>query len=153
VHHASANPNNQDIAVDPRSDPAFYYATDRTNPNFFISGTLKQGVLEFTVLTKLPGQIGVVSGTDFFAAMLAHFTPGRVQGIKGVWIAGIGLDTNIDEFNTLTRNGLSDPDAARRVWTGRRASDYGFINVTIDFKDPPGNHPGQYNEVVALFSR
>jgi hypothetical protein len=153
VHNMSANPNNPNILVDPATGPSLYKATDCTNPNYFIQGTFAGGVLEFTVVAKVRGQTGKVSGQDFFAATMVHFTPGAVKAIKGHWIAGIDLDTNIDQFNALTKQGLADIDAAKGVWTGQRAKDYGFAKATISFKDPPGDHPGQYLEVVAIFTR
>lgn len=153
VPNASANPHNPNLVVDPATRADLYKATDATNPNYLIRGTLAGGVLEFTVVAKIPGQTGAVSGQDFFAAMMAHFTSGAVKSIEGHWISGIDLDTNIDRFNALTRQGLSDIDAAKRTWTGQRAKDYGFTNVRIYWKDPPGDHPGQYVEVKVSFTR
>jgi hypothetical protein len=155
VYNALANPNNPNIVVDASvTSSSIYRATDCTNPNHSIRGTLGgQGVLEFTLVGRTPGQTSAVSGQDFVAAMMAHFGPANVKTIKGHWIAGIDLGTNIDQFNALTRQGLSDIDAAKNVWTGQRAKDYGFLNVKIDFKDPPRNAPGQYVEVIASFTR
>jgi hypothetical protein len=153
VHDMPANPNNPNIVVAPSTSPALYKATDRTNPDYFIKGTLAGGTLEFTVVAKISGQTGSVSGQDFFAAMMAHFTVAAVQTIRGIWVAGLDLDTNIEQFNTLTTQGMSDIDAAKGTWTGQRAKDYGFTNVKINWKDPPGDHPGQYTEVTVSLTR
>ena len=149
----SANPNNSNILVDRSTSLGLYKATDRTNPNYFIKGTLAGGVLEFTVVAKISGQTGSVAGKDFFAAMMAHFSPAAVRTIKGIWVAGLDLDTNIDQFNALTKQGMSDIDAAKGTWTGQQANDYGFTNVKIDWKDPPGDYPGQYTEVTVSLTR
>jgi hypothetical protein len=155
VRNVPGNPNNPNITVDTSvTSSGSYRAIDCTNPNHSIRGVLSgQGVLEFTVIAKSQGQTSGVSGQDFFAAMMTHFGLANVKTIKGHWIAGLDLDTNINQFNALTGQGLSDEDAAIAVWTGQRAKDYGFINVKIDFKDPPGNYPGQYVEVIASFTR
>jgi hypothetical protein len=110
-------------------------------------------VLEFTVVARTAGQSGAVSGADFFAAMMAHFGPNNVQTIVGHWVAGVDLDTNIDQFNALTLSGLSEIDAAKATWTGRRAMDFGFMKVAIKYTAPPQGASGQYTEVVALFTQ
>lgn len=147
------NPNNPNILVDPTSTPSLYKATDKSNPNFLIRATLSGGTVEFTVVTKIPGETGAVSGQDFFAAMMAHLSPSRVRAIKGHWISGLDLDTNIDQFNAFTGQGSNDLDAASRTWTGQRAIEYGFTRVKVEWKDPPGHHPGQYVEVIVSFAR
>src|SRR5262245_34213590 len=149
-----ANPNNANIVVDgSQTSASMYRATDQTNPGHFIRGTLTGGVLEFTVVARTVGQPSAVSGEDFFAAMMAHFGQHNVQTILGHWVSGIDLDTNIDQFNAMTLAGLSEIDAAKATWTGKRAMDYEFAKVAIRFSAPPKAAPGQYIEVVALFSR
>jgi hypothetical protein len=149
-----ANPSNPNIIVDPsQTSASMYRATDQSDPGHCIRGTLTGGVLEFTVVTRTAGQHGAVSGEDFFAAMIMHFGPTNVQTIMGHWISGIDLDTNIDQFNALTLAGMSDIDAAKATWTGRQAIAYGLVRVTIQYKVPPIHAPGQYTEVIALFTR
>lgn len=85
--------------------------------------------------------------------MMAHYG-NSVTKIEGHWVAGIDLETNIQQFNTYTGPGhnLSDNDAAKETWTGKRAKDHGFTNARVIFKDPP-NAPGNYIEVYAEFTR
>jgi hypothetical protein len=155
VHHTSANPSNPNISVDTAiTNASTYRAIDSTNPNHFISGTLGgQGVLEFAVVARTQGQTSSVSGQDFFAAMMAHFGVSNVRTIRAHWSAGIDLDTNIDQFNDATQRGLQDNDAAKETWTGQRARDYGLTNTRVIFKNPQGDHPGQYVEVTVEFTR
>jgi hypothetical protein len=153
VHNASAggNPNLNVV----QATPSVFEAVDCTNNQFCIKGTLARGLLKFTVVARLPsGQTGAVSGTEFFDAMMAQFQS-NVTKIEGHWIAGVVLDTNIQQFNYWTGpsgGNLSDQDAAKKTWTGQRAADYQFDNVTIIFKDPP-HAPGNYIEVIAHFTR
>jgi hypothetical protein len=88
-----------------------------------------------------------VRASEVFEALIKY------PQFKTDWIAGIDLDTNIDQFNALTNQGKSDNDAAKGTWTGQRAADFQFTNVKVTWKDPPGNHPGQYTEVTVLFTR
>jgi hypothetical protein len=128
---------------------------DASDNLFFIRGTLAGGLLKFTVVSRLPsGRRGAVPGNEFFEAMMASFRA-RVTRIEGHWVAGIDLDTNIDQFNYWTGpSGGNTPDqeAARRTWTGRQAARHRFGKVTIIFKDPP-NAPGNYIEVIAHFAK
>ena len=85
--------------------------------------------------------------------MMAHFTPAAVSTIRGHWVAGLDLDTNLDQFNALVRQGVSILDAAKRTWTGRRAMEYSFVNATTDFTNPPSSPAGCYVEVQVSFTR
>lgn len=76
-----------------------------------------------------------------------------VSAIKAHWLAGINLDTNIDQVNAHTKAGFADIDAAKITWTGRRAEEYQFVNARIEFKNPSKNFPGHYIEVIAVFTR
>jgi hypothetical protein len=153
VPNASAGVNPSLNVV--QASTSVFEAEDRTNNQLSIRGTLAGGLLQFTVVARPPsGQTGAVSGKEFFDAMMAHFQP-RVTKIEGNWSAGIDLDTNIQQFNYWTGPGggnLSDQDAARRTWTGKRAAAYGFNNVTILFKNP-SHAPGSYVRVIAHFTR
>ena len=83
--------------------------------------------------------------------MMDHFGV-KSRRIKAVWMARNNMDTNMDQFNRLTMPeiGLSDEEAARRTWTGRRAADHGFTTAAIQFKD---GSPGVYLEVHVQFTR
>jgi len=152
VHNPSA-PTNPNLRI-VQASPSLFRAEDSTNSQFFIMGALTQGVLTFTVVARLStGQTGMVSGREFFDALMTHFQP-SVIAIEAHWIMGIDLDTNIEQFNYWTGpgGGLADSDAARKTWTGRRAADYQFNNVAILFKNPQ-NSPGKYIEVAARFTK
>ena len=148
---AGANPNLRIV----QASPSVFEAVECTNNQFFIKGAIAGGLLRFTVVARLPsGQTGAVFGKELFEAMMAHFQP-NVSTIEGQWIAGIDLDTNIQQFNYWTGPSggyLSDQHAAKRTWTGERAADYQFNNVAIIFKDPP-NAPGNYIEIIAHFTK
>ena len=151
VHSGGANPNLSIV----QASPSLFEAMDSTDNQFIIKGAIAAGLLRFTVVARLSnGQGGAVSGKEFFDAMMAHFQSKFVT-IEGRWIAGIDLDTNIQEFNYWTNpsgGNLADQDAAKKTWTGERAADHRFNNVTIIFKDPP-NAPGSYIEVIVHFTR
>lgn len=130
-----------------------FRAEDGSDRRFFIHGKLTKGVLSFVVVACMPnGDRGVISGKMFFSAMMAHFGVTNIQAIQAIWIAGIDLDTNIDEFNRLTvpGRGVSEEEAARQTWTGQRAADFQFTNISIEFKD---GVPGAYLEVRVKFTR
>jgi hypothetical protein len=115
----SSNPNLSVV----RHSVSDFRAENRTDFRFFIHGRIVGGLLSFVVVARLTtGERGTVSGKDFFAAMMAHFGAANVNTVKGNWIKGIDLDTNIDEFNRLTAAGVPDEDAAKQTWTaaGRR---------------------------------
>ncbi len=145
---------NPDIKVVQASSSAFE-AVDGTNSQFFIRGAVVGGLLRFTIIATLPGgQKGAVSGIEFFDTMMAHFLP-QVTTIEGRWIAGIDMDTNIEQFNYWTgpRGGnCSDADAAKKTWTGMRAAAYGFDKASVILKDPP-RAPGNYFEVIVHFTK
>lgn len=138
-----------------QSTSSIFEAVDSTNSQFYIKGVLVGGLLRFAVVARLPnGQTGVVSGKEFFDAMMANFQA-NVTRIEGHWLAGIDLDANIQEFNYWTGSSggyLSDQDAAKKTWTGKRAEDHQYNKVAIVFKDPP-HAPGNYLEVIAHFSK
>lgn len=151
AHSAGANPNLSIV----QASSSLFEAIDSTDNQFFIKGAIASGLLRFTVVARFAnGQVGAVSGKEFFDAMMAHFQS-KVVTIEGRWIAGIDLDTNIQQFNYWTDpsgGNLVDQDAAKKTWTGERAADYQFNNVTIVFKDPP-NAPGSYIEVIVHFTK
>lgn len=148
---AGANPNLRVV----QSSSSIFEAVDSTNSQFFIKGVLVGGLLKFMVVARLPsGPSGAVSGKEFFDAMMANFQA-NVTKIEGHWLAGIDLDANIQQFNYWTGSSggsLSDQDAAKKTWTGKRAEDHQFNKVAIVFKDPP-HAPGNYLEVIAHFSK
>jgi hypothetical protein len=129
-----------------------FRAEDRSDSRFYVEGRLTNGVLSCEIVARLQtGERGTVSGKQLLAALIAHFGVGNLSAIKGVWIGGIDLDTNIDQFNQLTGpGGLPEVEAAKRTWTGQRANEYGFANASIQMLV---GSPGAYTDVVVLFTR
>jgi hypothetical protein len=125
---------------------------DANDPRFYLFSTLGVGVLRFEVVAKLAtGERGSVSGKVFFAAMMAHFGA-RVKIIEGNWTLASGLTTNLDIVNRATAAGLSKEAAAALTWTGLRASDFGYDQVTVISSDPD-DAPGQYVKMQVRFNR
>ena len=129
-----------------------FRAEDDSDPRFYLFATFVSGVLRFEVVAKRStGERGAVSGKQFFSAMMAHFGA-KVTVIESDWSLASGLTTNIDSLNRATAAGLSVEDAAVLTWTGLRASEHGFENVTILQALPPGAQ-GVYDSVRVLFHR
>ena len=63
--------------------------------------------------------------------------------------APAGESTNLDQF-VKNRETMSPEDAARNTWTGRRAAEFGFTEVSLPF---PPEMVGKYMDVRVLFSR
>jgi hypothetical protein len=134
--------------------PTHYRAEDSTDGRFYVDGKLLGGVLTFEIVAELPGNVrGAVSGKQLLAAMINYFGLANIQKIKAIWTDVPGLDTNLKQFNHWTGVGnLSEVEAARKTWTGQRATlDYQFVAVHVQMADPP--IPGSYEDVIVIFSR
>ncbi len=148
VHNTSANPNLNIVTA----TNSTFRGEDCSDPRFYILTTLASGVLQFEVVAQLTaGNRGSVSGKEFFAAMMAHFSA-NVRIVEGSWSRASGLTTNIDQLNRATAAGLSVKDAAPLTWTGLRASEYGYDKVTVTLATPPGAQ-GNYDTARVEFSR
>lgn len=124
-----------------------YYVEDSTDPRLSAFATVDhRGVLSISLRTVIGDRrSAVLRGREQFSRILAHFGR-RVAGIKGNWQFG----TNLDEVNRLTAEGASLEDAAGRTWTGRRAAEAGFTEVTVlSFHGGPGS----FSSVQVLFTR
>ena len=91
----------------------------------------------YTRVTDSAGQVvkSDVSGTTLLNAALEHFGD-RVKGLRGAWTDG----TNLDGLRTrFASNGGDFFDAAKSTWTGRRAGERGFGNVSFDLEHFSGD--------------
>lgn len=144
----SSNPHLQIVA----STVSVFRAEDHNDSRFFIFATLAGGVLRFEVVAKLAtGERGAVSGKEFFAAMMTHFGI-KTRIIEANWSRTGGLTSNLDQLNRATAAGLSVEDAAPLTWTGLRAADFGYDNVTVIHALPLGA-AGNYDDVRVHFNR
>jgi hypothetical protein len=131
---------------------SMFRAEDRNDSRFYIFATLANGILRFEVVARLmTGERGTVSGKVFFAAMMSHFGA-SVKIIEANWSRASGLTVNLDQLNRATSAGLSVEDAALLTWTGLRAAEYGYDNVTVIQALPQGAQ-GNYDKVAVYFTR
>lgn len=145
VHNASAgDANNINIVPDTAvNSPTHYRATDYAASMYYIDAMIVViAGKRFAVETKKSGFLaGSVPGKDFFAAMIAHFGLANIDGVNAIWVTGIGLDTNIDDFNAAV-SVCGDTPAGRNkaaldgTWTGSQAMAYGFTMADVYFRDP-----------------
>jgi hypothetical protein len=151
------NPN---IRVDPnQTGPSAYYATDRTDPRFYIEASLRtsggETVLSFIVVAQLPdGTRGQVRGSEFFTAMMDHFGNAVVDVIEGQWeTTNPAWMTNLDAFNAVTgTTNVTEEVAATRVPTGIYATRRGYTKVTV-VKALPVGARGSYTEVLVEYRK
>jgi hypothetical protein len=130
-----------------------FRAEDCDNPDFFIDGILTTGTVSFTVVAEVNGRSGKFSGRDFFYAMLAHFGTRRVKIISAHWSdARSELKTNLDIFNTETKEGATKADAAFATHTGRWSKAKGFA-VIVNLDTTPDDLPGGYEQVLVDFGK
>jgi hypothetical protein len=118
--------------------------------NFIIGELVGGGQLSFIIenLPKTTPRTGC-PGKWMFRQMLNHFGA-SVTAIQGNWIGA--MSDNLIELNKLTVGGaMSIEDAAKRTWTGTRASEFGYTQVRL-FGLPSGT-PGNYTHVQVLFTR
>jgi hypothetical protein len=160
VQTASGNPNNPGIRPDAAVNSSTRYrAIDGTDPSFYIDARIVtiagKSFVEASIETVRGSVRGSVSGKDFFAAMIAHFGLGNIDGTHARWYSGVGLDTNIDQFNQAVAV-RGDTDLGRRTaalddtWTGGRAKELGLSEVDVYFRDPLS---APYIEVKVKFGR
>jgi len=146
-----------------------YYADDRTDPDFFIEGTVQprggEAVLTFIVLTVKRGPGGTtirsaVRGREFFDAMWAHFaTAGTsIDVIQAEWTtaplsATASFTTNLDAFNTAA---LVHPSLEAAAFhgtpTGSYAGGKGYTVVTV-VQAVRHQPTGPFDDVIVQFRR
>lgn len=137
-----------------------YYASDRTNPRFYIEASIRtegsERFLSFIVVAQLPdgtrGQL--LRGSDFFNAMMDHFGIAAVDVIEGQWeTTNPDWSANLDAFNRITgSNSITEAAAAAQTPTGMYAARRGYTKVTIVIANPIGAR-GKYTEVLVQFRK
>ena len=107
------------------------------------------GELVFDIRTEssVTGRRNVVRGKELFRLMIQHYGS-SIQTIHCYWN---DESTNLAEFNRFTTLGMSEEEAASKVWSGARAIEHGFVKVTMGERIKAG--PGAYAIVGADFSR
>lgn len=151
------NPN---ILVDPgQTGPRAFFATDATDPRFFIEASLRtrgtETILSFIVVAELPdGARGQARGSEFFTAMMDHFGNDAVDVIEGQWeTTNPAWTTNLIAFNRITgATNTTEADAAKLVPTGIYATRRGYVNATVTRIRPIGAR-GQYTQVIVEFRK
>ncbi|VTS04854.1 Uncharacterized protein OS=Planctomyces maris DSM 8797 GN=PM8797T_02084 PE=4 SV=1: PT-HINT [Tuwongella immobilis] len=105
----------------------------------FILGELNGGELSFIIENKPKNtpQDGCF-GKWMFEEMWKHFGV-SVKILVGKWT---GSDSdNLKEFNQLLSQGKTEMEAAWGTWTGKRAIEKGFKNVSVASRQPSGGPP------------
>jgi hypothetical protein len=154
VPNSSTNP---DLVEDPNNTTDTYEAHDRHDSRFNILGSIRtvrgERILSFIVVAELPGGIrGALRGSEFFAAMMAHFG-NTVDVIHAEWSDNDPkLMTNLDTFNAATATGDTLEVAATKTPTGKYAHREKYTRVQIDRALPVGA-TGKYNDVSIFFRR
>jgi hypothetical protein len=127
-----------------------YLKYDSENNRFQAMGVIDaDNMLDITLRTELDTgeRTPLFRGTDEFRN-IERFFHRRMAGIKGNWQYG----TNLDEFNQNLQNGMSFSDAARSTWTGRRAAELGYTDVSYDPFSFSGTF-GHYTQVKFYFTK
>ena len=89
----------------------------------------------------------VLRGGALFDESVAKFGS-RATGIEGKWHFG----DNLDRFNKLTGQNKTNETAAKGTWTGGKAKEHGFPNVTVH-EDKLIGDTGNYSQVEVLFTK
>jgi len=91
----------------------------------YLSELGEDGVVRMAIETRnaKDGWESAAHATDIFNLMMEVYGDG-VKAIEGNW--GEKMPSNLDEFNKNLRAGMSEEDAARNTFTGRRAAEHGF---------------------------
>lgn len=142
-----------------RTGSHYYYASDRSDPRFFIEASVRtergESILSFIVVAKRPdGTRGQVRGSEFFTPMMDHFGDAVVDVIEGQWeTTNPDWTTNLEAFNLLTASStITEAAAATQVPTGIYAAQRGYSKVTVVTANPVGAR-GTYTEVVVQFRK
>jgi hypothetical protein len=157
VHDMSALNPNIKVTSSPTSATTFR-TEDGNDSDFFIFGTVGNGVLKFEVVRKLPNKTSTITGREFFDAMWAHLGS-KVKVIEGSWDnTNPQRVDNLKRFNQATANPKVPLETAALVATrtGQWADDLGYSKVTFILLDPdPQTGPnarGHFTKVIVYFS-
>lgn len=76
------------------------------------------------------------SGADMFNSLMRRLDSDGVQvnSIRSEWVPG-GQSTNYNQYIDGINSGLSPSQAAANTWTGQRAAEHGFTNITVNSTD------------------
>ena len=135
-----------------------YRVTDSSDARFKANAYLRDGDLELEIRSEIAEQkfgnallveeSKVVRGGEQFNAIMEHFG-GGVKRIKGSWSYG----SNLSKFNEgITKEGLSQEEAARKTFTGKMAGKHGFSQIKAYrlYKAPDGK---SYEKAEFYFSK
>jgi hypothetical protein len=142
------------VIIASQTSASTFRAEDRTDSRFYVYGTLSSGLLRFEVVRRVGADKSVITGREFFDAMMAHFGA-KVRIIEARWNnSDPNKTSNLDRFNKARASGKLTEEQAALVATrtGQWADDLGFSNVSIVDVDPP-DPPGQHTSVVIQFSK
>ncbi|MCY0924133.1 hypothetical protein OS965_39510 [Streptomyces sp. H27-G5] len=90
-------------------------------------------------------------GSEMIADAMAAIG-GNAKGMRGTWLGGGSMKGNLDSFNAGIQSlRLSEEEAARRTFTGKMDSNYGF-NGKFEIVKREGT-PGNYVKVEVVFWR
>jgi hypothetical protein len=93
--------------------------------NFIIGELVQGGQLSF-IVENLPKDGTGCRGIWMFHELMQHLGT-AVTAIQGNWTYG----DNLAVVNQLTAGGSSLEDAAKQGFTGKRAAEWGFLNVRV----------------------
>ncbi|MEL6597515.1 MAG: hemagglutinin repeat-containing protein [Pseudomonadota bacterium] len=76
------------------------------------------------------------SGADMFNSLMRRLDTDGVQvnSIRSEWVPG-GRSTNYNQYVDGINSGLTPSQAAANTWTGQRAAEHGFTNITVNSTD------------------
>ncbi len=130
--------------------PCTEYANDYGTGSHGIMGNINgKGVIDLIVLAeegKTPG------GAAMIDELMGKIDYSGAEGMGGTWLGGGEMKDNLDSFNAGIQSLMLTPEeAARRTFTGKMASKYGF-NGRVEFIKLEGT-PGEYTKVEVVFHR
>jgi hypothetical protein len=114
--------------------------------NFILGELVSGGQVSFMV-ENLPKDGTGCPGRWMFNEMMKHFGS-NVTGVQGFWVSP--NSDNLKEVNRLTAAGRSLEEAAKDTWTGKRAADWGYLQVHVVAANGTA---GSYTKVDVLFER
>lgn len=126
-----------------------FYVQNINKVNNFIIGELEQGSQLSFIVENLPKDGIGCPGKWLFDKMMEHYGA-AVTAIQGNWVSATTSD-NLIKINQITVAGSQSVDAAAKdTWTGKRAGEWGFVQVEV--LEQIGT-PGQYSKVRVLFKK
>jgi len=153
VHNASVGPvpapsgsSNCCPEVKKASATDFELVNSSKQSNFIIGELVSGGQVSF-IVENLPKDGTGCPGKWMFDQMMGHFGS-SVTAVQGFWTGP--LSDNLNEVNKLTAVGMTLEAAAKGMWTGRRAADWGYSQVQVLSMV---GLAGSYTKVHVLFTK